>query len=79
METGTLEKKIKLLSIEQKQKLEHVVDDMLHDNDIAVREKSDKSKSKTIEVKAGFGGGKHLIVYMSDDFNEPMDEFKDYM
>jgi len=25
-----------------------------------------------------FGSGKHLIEYISDDFNEPIDTFKDY-
>ncbi|RLD52112.1 MAG: type II toxin-antitoxin system prevent-host-death family antitoxin [Bacteroidetes bacterium] len=25
-----------------------------------------------------FGSGKHLIEYISDDFNEPIDDFKEY-
>lgn len=25
-----------------------------------------------------FGSGKHLIEYISDDFNEPLDEFNEY-
>ena len=25
-----------------------------------------------------FGSGKHLIEFISDDFNEPLDEFKEY-
>lgn len=30
-------------------------------------------------IKPGFGGGKGIIAYMSDDFDEPLDDFKDYM
>lgn len=26
-----------------------------------------------------FGAGKHLIHYVSDDFDEPLDDFKEYM
>ena len=33
---------------------------------------TDKTDSKI------FGSGKHLIEYISDDFNEPLDEFKEY-
>jgi hypothetical protein len=29
--------------------------------------------------KSGFGCMKGLILYMADDFNEPLDDFKDYM
>lgn len=25
-----------------------------------------------------FGSGKHLIEYISDDFNEPLNDFKEY-
>jgi Protein of unknown function (DUF2281) len=36
-------------------------------------------KKPTIEIKPGFGGGKGIIAYMADDFDEPLDEFKEYM
>ena len=26
-----------------------------------------------------FGSGKYLIEYISDDFNEPIDDFKEYL
>jgi len=31
--------------------------------------------NQNIEI---FGSGKHLIDYISDDFNEPLDMFKEY-
>jgi len=34
--------------------------------------KKKKSDSKI------FGSGKHLVEYISDDFNEPLDLFKEY-
>ena len=33
---------------------------------------TDKTDSKI------FGSGKHIIEYISDDFNEPLDEFNEY-
>ncbi len=29
--------------------------------------------------KRHFGGGKHIITHIADDFNEPLDAFRDYM
>jgi hypothetical protein len=26
-----------------------------------------------------FGSGRHLVTYVADDFNEPIDDFKEYM
>jgi hypothetical protein len=31
------------------------------------------------EGKREFGSGKHIFTYIADDFNEPMDDFKEYM
>jgi hypothetical protein len=39
--------------------------------------KSEKSADKVF-TKRIFGSGKHLIDFISDDFNEPIDVFKDY-
>ena len=36
-------------------------------------DKKDKKSNKEI-----FGSGKHLVEYISDDFNEPLDIFNDY-
>ena len=30
-------------------------------------------------VALSFGAGKHLIKFMADDFNAPIDDFKEYM
>lgn len=30
-------------------------------------------------LKRDLGGGEHLLVAMADDFDEPLDEFEDYM
>ncbi|MFQ5448184.1 MAG: DUF2281 domain-containing protein [Saprospiraceae bacterium] len=30
-------------------------------------------------VPLEFGGGKHLVKYMADDFTAPLEDFKDYM
>ncbi len=29
--------------------------------------------------RAGFGSGKDAILYMADDFDAPLEDFKDYM
>lgn len=31
------------------------------------------------EGKREFGSGKHIFTYIADDFNEPLDDFKEYM
>ena len=73
METGTLGKKIELLSGDQKLKLEGYVDALLSD-------KADQNiLNNNFKVEKGFGGGKGLIAYMADDFDAPLDDFKDYM
>ncbi|NII85431.1 DUF2281 domain-containing protein [Pedobacter riviphilus] len=40
-----------------------------------------KSEEKNIveEPKGLYGAAKGTILYISDDFNEPLDELKDYM
>ena len=73
METGTLVKKIDLLSEDQKLKLEGYIDALLSD-------KADRNLlSSNFKVEKGFGGGKGLIAYMADDFDAPLDDFNDYM
>ncbi|MCF8236377.1 MAG: hypothetical protein K9G67_11305 [Bacteroidales bacterium] len=39
------------------------------------KELSNKKKKEDILL---FGSGKHLIEYVSDDFNEPLDVFEEY-
>jgi hypothetical protein len=82
METGTLKKKIDLLSVEQQLKLERVIDEMLHSGNINAPKQFPVTKNESVsdfEIKPGFGGGKGIFGYMADDFDEPLDDFKDYM
>ncbi len=73
METETLVKKIELLSHDKKLKLEDYLNTLLSD-------KADQNiLNNNFKVEKGFGGGKGLIAYMADDFDAPLDDFKDYM
>ena len=40
------------------------------------KKKLTKSKEKHLPR---FGSAKGIIIYMSDDFDEPLDDFKEYM
>src|ERR1700733_6914712 len=68
METGTLVKKIELLTGEQKLKLEGYLDALLSDK------AGQNILNNNFKVEKGFGGGKGLIAYMADDFDAPLDE-----
>jgi hypothetical protein len=37
-----------------------------------------KLSSKNKSDKIFFGSGKHLIEFIDDDFNAPLDQFRDY-
>jgi hypothetical protein len=40
-----------------------------------------KKQLSNKKIKSGtllFGSGKHLVEYISDDFNQPLDIFKEY-
>lgn len=40
----------------------------------------DLAKDKTVQKKQRtFGAMKGLVIYMSKDFNAPLEDFKDYM
>jgi len=42
--------------------------------------KSESEKTNVVEEpKSLYGAAKGTILYISDDFNEPLDELKDYM
>ena len=30
-------------------------------------------------LRPGFGSGKYALIYMADDFDAPLEDFKDYM
>jgi hypothetical protein len=38
-----------------------------------------KEKKPEQESTRKFGSGKHIFTYVADDFNEPLDDFKEYM
>jgi len=40
------------------------------------RKKTETSKAL---LPREFGGGKHFFSYIADDFNAPLDDFKEYM
>lgn len=38
-----------------------------------------KTKQYSQPIPLKFGAAKNMIQYMAEDFNEPIDDFKDYM
>jgi hypothetical protein len=82
MGTITFEKKVARLPDDLKLKVEGYIDALLSEKGISINdlaEVSDKSDNESFVIKPGFGGGKGIFGYMADDFDEPLDEFKDYM
>jgi hypothetical protein len=80
METGTLEKKIAKLPENLKQRVEGYVDALLVEEvekNIAGESFVNYKPMRT--PKPIFGSGKGTFGKMSDDFDEPLDEMKDYM
>lgn len=43
---------------------------------LLLKEQLNKSPKKSESLI--FGSGKHLVEYVSEDFNDPLDEFKEY-
>lgn len=81
METATLEKKIAKLPENLKQKLEGYVDALL---DVASSYENTLADSELFYEKSSvrrpvFGSGKGIFGKMADDFDEPLDDMKDYM
>ena len=71
MEPGTLEKKIAKLPEELKLKVEGFVDALINDYN--------HSEKTAFPLKSrGYGSLKGKI-WMSEDFNEPLEDFKEYM
>ena len=75
MEAGTLEKKIANLPEDLKLQVEHYVDTLL---DVKFKDETVVSHSIS-KPRPVFGSGKGLFGKMADDFDEPLDEMKDYM
>ncbi len=62
-----------------------LIDWINHVKDSSVLEKVILLKNSTGQVneqpssKRKFEDGKHIFTYVADDFNEPLDDFKEYM
>ena len=72
MSTEFLEK-IEKLPSEKKKEVEDFVDFLI------AKAKAEIDKNSNNGIKPGFGGGKGIFGKMSDDFDEPLDEMKEYM
>ncbi|MFM9837867.1 MAG: DUF2281 domain-containing protein [Cyclobacteriaceae bacterium] len=44
---------------------------------LKLREKENAQAAE--KTKRKFGDGKHIFTYIADDFNEPLEDFKEYM
>jgi hypothetical protein len=40
--------------------------------------KKKTEKQAPVAAKREFGGGKHIFTNVAEDFNEPLDDFKEY-
>ncbi|AYL93995.1 DUF2281 domain-containing protein [Mucilaginibacter celer] len=80
MGTGIIAKKFEVLP--DNLKLKGYIDALLSENGISVSDfvgQNSITENKVFKIKPGFGGGKGIIGYMADDFDAPLDDFKDYM
>ena len=73
MSTMELVQMIDKLPLDQKKEVENYVAGLLKNN------KKDEPVVSEKRPKMRFGDLKGFITYISDDFDEPMEEFKDYM
>jgi len=64
---------IENLPADKKKVLEDLVSVLVADAGLSVNNDINNS------IKPGFGGGKGIIGYMADDFDAPLDDFKEYM
>jgi hypothetical protein len=76
MISTTLIEKLEQLSPELQKKIEEEVDGLLNDGK---NQATNIVVSKKITIKPGFGGAKGLFGEMTDDFDAPLEGFKDYM
>jgi hypothetical protein len=80
METAVIKKKIDLLSDDQVLKVDGYINSLLEQHKINKTKVDAKLATKvTDQIKPGFGGGKGIFGYMADDFDAPLEDFKDYM
>lgn len=69
MVSMTLIEKLELLSPELQNQIEKDIDKLLEKDDVKESQKP----------RARFGDLKGFVKYISDDFDEPLEDFKDYM
>ena len=72
MSTAELVKIIDTLPAEKQKAVEDFVADLIEQLN------PEPQKTSNFEIKVGFGGGKGIFGKMADDFDEPLDEMKDY-
>jgi len=73
MSTTELIDLIKKLPDDKQKEVEDFVDFLI------AKSNTEISKHKNSDIKIGFGGGKGIFGKMADDFNEPLDDMKEYM
>jgi len=76
MVSTTLLHKLEKLSPELQKKIEEEVDGLLNKNMNSVLI---ATSVKSFKIEPGFGGAKGFFGEMSDDFDAPIDDLKDYM
>ena len=82
METGTLEKKIAKLPEELKHQVEGYIDALLDFNYHGKKAIFADSNQKDISKRSPrpvFGSGKGIFGKIADDFDEPLEDMKEYM
>jgi uncharacterized protein YjbJ (UPF0337 family) len=80
MGTGIIKEKFEKLPDDLKLKVEGYIDALLSEinTNSGTLNKQQEDHHEDFAIKPGFGGGKGIFGYMAEDFNEPLDEFKEY-
>jgi restriction endonuclease S subunit len=73
MVSATLIEKLEQLSPELQKKIEVEVDELLH------QKRNFEEGPNFAEPQIKYGSMKGTVLYIADDFDAPVDDFKDYM
>jgi len=73
MSTTELIEIIKKLPADKQKEVEDFIGSLINETNAQVQ------KDFKSGIKPGFGGGKGIFGKMADDFDEPLDEMKEYM
>jgi len=73
MVSATLIEKLEQLSPELQKKIEAEVDGLLNEK------KNPVTETIIAEPEIKYGSMKGTVIYLADDFDAPLDDFKDYM